>query len=328
LVFLFVQYILNPSGKTNKMIEGSVQKFSFIYSHPFEKYSYLISTNDGVDFVENKLEVSDIFNMQKSEVDEKSLLLFPTHEKKLYQFSNKGGFEQKKESDPLTFYLQDRSLTIKSLNSEVNKNTLDVIDHDFSKDYSLDFSSFVVKAIYNNDYIFVVSNKITDIKSMLHIINRRDGAVIKTITFESPSYDVFLDSNDVYVTNEDSISVVSLGDYSKNEYSYPAENAMADKIYVVNDRIFISYGNLMNGSANLLVLNKNMKLLKDLNLDIPYSGAKFIDDDFYVLSQFEVDDEEDSGGKLTQVDLNDLKIESSIELPKKDLKVQDFFVID
>ncbi|MEW5549974.1 hypothetical protein ABGT22_08360 [Peribacillus frigoritolerans] len=328
IIWVMNTNILNQSKQVSKAVENPIHKYNFIYSHPFKKNSYLISTDNGNDFKETKLNFSDIFSIQNSQLEEKNLLLFPTHENKYYQLDDSGKLNVHNVNDPLTFYFKNKLLSIQSLNTTVDNNLLKVIDNEYNKKYSIELPSYLDKSTFNKDYIIVITNKINDITSLLHVINRKSGKLQKSVELTSPAVDLIFYNNQILITTEKSLSIISLNDFKVREVKYPLQEIMVDKIAIHKDKIFISYGNLVDGSANLLLLNSKYKVLDDIPLNVPYSASKFRNNKFYVLSQFELDEDEKFGGQLNEVDLSTLEIEKTINLPKKEIKVQDFEVFN
>lgn len=69
-------YLLNDKTRTGKAI------MNFIYSHPFEEKSYIISTEDGKEFAKNTLNVGDLHDIADYENKEK-IEFTPTYTPKL-----------------------------------------------------------------------------------------------------------------------------------------------------------------------------------------------------------------------------------------------------
>jgi hypothetical protein len=326
LIFSLKEFLSPPTKEVSQVGKEikTMQKYSFVYSHPLDNKTYLLSTQNGANFEERKFKVADIFDIQTNALKENSLLLFPTHNKQYYELDNDNNLKKKSIRDPLTFFQEKKQLTIKSFNISKDSNLLEVQDREKNKHYNLKFPTFLVDSFSDEKNIYVINNMVDEEKSSLQVVDRNAGKLVKTISLESPASDIAKMDNNLIVTTDKGLSIISLAGLQVKEVDYPVKNIMADQIFVDNKKVFISYGDYSNGNAHLLVLDKDFNLASNIDFKVPYTKSKFKNEKLYVLSQYE--EGKKYGGQFNAINLNTLKQDKTILLPKKDIKVQDFVV--
>lgn len=329
-VFLIIGFVvtgLNESQggitevfKVNNFSENN--NYTFIYSHPTEK-TQLLSTRDGKEFNVHSLNYTDIFNSEIAFNNE--ILLWPTHEDYLLRIDQKNNLTKEKLSSPLNFIKEDKGITIKALNHDLTTNILKVDDRTNKKQYDLDFPTFLVNAYLSQESIYLLNDDIEKEKSVIHIINRNKGELQETISLPGSAQDVTEFQGNIVIGSDNKLTVLNKETLKTTNIPYPANNIFPDKLYVKNDQLFLSYGNLETGSINLLIFDESLQVVDQIDLEAPLTVSKFKNDKLYVLSQYEM--EQKYGGLFTIFDLNSLKIEKEINLPKEDIKVQDFILL-
>lgn len=311
--------------KPGDTIHEIQDKYAFIYSHAFNEESYFITTDDGKHFHDQTLKLKDIFNLQNNQ--DGKLYLIQRHYSVLYEIDQNGILHSSKLHDPLTFVINDKEIKITSYNQTIDKNVLEVNDNKNNKHYTLDFSPYLQSAIYDDQNIYLLNNSVDANKSVLHVINREKGKVTNSIDLNSSAQSIIKFHSELVISTEQSLSIVSIKDHFKvRTINYPKKgNISPDQLYTKNEQMYVSYGDYLDGSCNIWVLDKEYKTITDKKLDTltPYTRIKFFEGKVFVLVQNE---QGKDGGQLNIFHLSDLKKESVIVLPKKNIKVQDFIV--
>ncbi|QAA21830.1 hypothetical protein [Sporolactobacillus terrae] len=313
----------------------SIQNYSFIYSHPFDGTSYFITTQSGKHFVTNPLDVGDIESIQSNRIKSGSYYLISTHAKAYYlleQHSTK--LIEEKTPQPLTFLVNGPKLTIMSYNESVNHNVLHVDDGRYQKKYNLPFTGYLETALYTDQSIYVLNDSIDKDQSVVAVINRENGKVIKQIKLNENAMSLIRFNDKLVIDTRHQLSTIDLKDnYHVKRVNYPTEpDAPSNSLYVFNNNLYATFVD-QNERVHVWKVNENFKTLSDKKIDLPsiglLSSIKFSNRKLYLLTQYNGDEkgtEAQFGGKFTAYNIDTLKQEFSFRIPKRKVKVQDFVV--
>lgn len=146
------------------------------------KGTVIISTYNGKDFNRKEYRIADVQYIQKSSEKDSHLMLFSEHDSLYYTINNKNKLKKHKSKAPITFYMNEKGLKIKSYNLDIEDNILEIKDQKYKNNYELILPSYLITANFDNEYIYVSYYYGEKDEHLLYVIDREQSKVIKTIS--------------------------------------------------------------------------------------------------------------------------------------------------
>ncbi|WPS87789.1 hypothetical protein SMD22_25630 [Brevibacillus halotolerans] len=303
--------------------EISNYKYLFLYSNPFKDKSHIVMTNDGRSYDKVTLKISDTPIMEKD--SDNNLMLPAEHVSKYYVVNNNFDVTEQKLNAPYTFFIKEKDIEVESFNTNISDNDLKVTDRIYNKKYSIKLPAFINNVIYDEQNIFVLIYNIETELNEVHVINRKKGSIDQVYKVNDGASEMLRVKEFLLLNTKGSLTILDIDSGNIIYRKYPSEVAEADKMFIYQkDTIFLTYADY-DGNLGLLVLDDRFSVKNSLSFDVPLMKSKFSKDKIFVLSQIKNDPK--IGGKFCIIDLNTLRMEQLFNLPKEDIKVQDFMIM-
>lgn len=313
-------YVKNMIFTTDYKISN--YQYLFLYSNPFKDKSHIVMTNDGKSYDKVTLKISDTPIMGKN--SDNNLMLPAEHVSKYYIVNNNFDVTEQKLNAPYTFFIKEKDIEVESFNTNISDNDFKVTDRIYKKEYSIKLPAFINNAIYDSKNIFVLIYNVETELNEVHVINRQKGYIDQVYQVNDGASEMLRVRDFLLLNTKGSLTILNINSGNILYYKYPSEVAEADKMFFYQKgTIFLTYADY-HGNLGLLVLDDHFSEQNNLGFDIPLMKSKLIKDKIFVLSQIKNDPE--IGGKFCIIDANTLRIEQLFNLPKEDIKVQDFMI--
>ncbi|MBG9776068.1 hypothetical protein O0555_04580 [Brevibacillus laterosporus] len=313
-------YVKNMIFTTDYKISN--YQYLFLYSNPFKDKSHIVMTNDGKSYDKVTLKISDTPIMGKN--SDNNLMLPAEHVSKYYIVNNNFDVTEQKLNAPYTFFIKEKDIEVESFNTNISDNDFKVTDRIYKKEYSIKLPAFINNAIYDSQNIFVLIYNVETELNEVHVINRQKGYIDQVYQVNDGASEMLRVRDFLLLNTKGSLTILNINSGNILYYKYPSEVAEADKMFFYQKgTIFLTYADY-HGNLGLLVLDDHFSEQNNLRFDIPLMKSKLIKDKIFVLSQIKNDPE--IGGKFCIIDANTLRIEQLFNLPKEDIKVQDFMI--
>ncbi|MBM7107228.1 hypothetical protein SAM19_00578 [Brevibacillus laterosporus] len=313
-------YVKNMIFTTDYKISN--YQYLFLYSNPFKDKSHIVMTNDGKSYDKVTLKISDTPIMGRN--SDNNLMLPAEHVSKYYIVNNNFDVTEQKLNAPYTFFIKEKDIEVESFNTNISDNDFKVTDRIYKKEYSIKLPAFINNAIYDSQNIFVLIYNVETGLNEVHVINRQKGYIDQVYQVNDGASEMLRVKDFLLLNTKGSLTILNINSGNILYYKYPSEVAEADKMFFYQKgTIFLTYADY-HGNLGLLVLDDHFSEQNNLRFDIPLMKSKLIKDKIFVLSQIKNDPE--IGGKFCIIDANTLRIEQLFNLPKEDIKVQDFMI--
>lgn len=313
-------YVKNMIFTTDYKISN--YQYLFLYSNPFKDKSHIVMTNDGKSYDKVTLKISDTPIIGKN--SDNNLMLPAEHVSKYYIVNNNFDVTEQKLNAPYTFFIKEKDIEVESFNTNISDNDFKVTDRIYKKEYSIKLPAFINNAIYDSQNIFVLIYNVETELNEVHVINRQKGYIDQVYQVNDGASEMLRVRDFLLLNTKGSLTILNINSGNILYYKYPSEVAEADKMFFYQKgTIFLTYA-VYHGNLGLLVLDDHFSEQNNLRFDIPLMKSKLIKDKIFVLSQIKNDPE--IGGKFCIIDANTLRIEQLFNLPKEDIKVQDFMI--
>lgn len=334
-IFVFFKmndHVDNKEAEVFKAVtdgDSDGETFFFLYSHPFNGKSVVTSTKDGKNFYKDQYEISDVPFLQENKEKENEIFLFAEHDSLYYTLTPEKRLEEHNLKAPFTFFYQSEGVTVKSFNTDITDNHIEINDETFHKKYQLTLPSLLTSANADEEYIYIINYFAKEEKNVLHIIDREKGEKVKTIDLiESVSPDTAIEFfNDQLVVNtKEKLAFISKRTWEVDFIDYPADLSEPTGLYSAGDQqnLFVSFVD-HKGNTGIATYDSKLKKTKEFHTNFPYTDSKFKDGRLYVSVQIE--DQEKVGGRFGVFDIYTGEKLKEFTIPKEEVKVQDFLVI-
>lgn len=314
-------YVKNMMFTTDYKVND--YQYLFLYSNPFKDKSHIVATNDGKSYDKVTLNISDTPIIGKN--SDNNLMLPAEHISKYYIVNNNFEVTEQKLNAPYTFFIKEKDIEVESFNTNISDNVFKVTDRIYKKEYSITLPSFINNAIYDKQNIFVLIYNVETEHNEVHVINRHKGNIAQVYQVNDGASEMLRVKDFLLLNTKESLTILNINSGNIMYNKYPSEVAVADKMFFYQtDTIYLTYADY-HGNLGLLVLDDDFSVKNNLSFDIPLMKSQLIKDKIFVLSQIKNDTE--IGGKFSIIDANTLRIEQLFNLPKEDIRVQDFMII-
>ncbi|WP_218012964.1 hypothetical protein [Bacillus wiedmannii] len=322
-----------PFGNNKSVLKSS--NYIFIYSYVFGKNTYLYTAKQGETKAEKfKYNVKDIRSINYYN-DEILLATETINNPRNYIINDSMNLIKKEKAKaPSTFFIEDNQIKLEGFNVNVEKNTLRVTDKAYKKNYDITFPTYLAYSKYDKDYIYVCNDDVKNTLHLFHIIDRKTGELIRTEKIENTFKDIYIaDDKVLLATQGDNLTVIHKNDWRQEKIKYPFQSEYIDKIHIENNKIYILYFN--STGSYLSILDLKYKLIE--NKMIVGENDRYIkSEDVFVKSIFKNNklhilfDHQDNSAKYGATfqvyNLETLKKEHQLLLPKEDIRISDFII--
>ncbi len=319
--------ILNTDHLSSQMVKkvsyGEVPATLYLlYSHPSEKETTLLKVDPSKKIRKYIFEHPGLDVL--SWTNRKQIAAYSSYTKGFYLLSK----ELKKKQtpvydDPVNFYYQQSTGSIVGLNTDIEKNTLLIETSQRLK--KLTFKPLITKMIQYQDSIIVFSDIVEEERSVIHMIDRRKGEIVKEV--EVPSHhasDMIVYRNQLVISTDRKLTVLDLNSFKIRSFMIDDQEMGLDQLLVNDGKLYVSY--FSGEKTGLARLNPSFEIEKNMLFDFPLMKSRFTKGHLYVLIQVTSKKDKIGTGAVAAFDLRSFKKVGQYMTPKLDYKVQDFLV--
>lgn len=239
---------------------------------------------------------------------------------------NQDGQETKEGNEAFPIQvLSKEGVFLASFNSELDTNTLEVRSKQTAQTYKVDLAGFFRVLEVDESYIYIFADVIKEKRSVLYVLEKENGKLVKEIPLDTGEADDILVSSDRVILTSKSgngrIPVVDKKNWQVNYITLPYSEPQF--LFEDGKRILVTYAGL-EGRISLLDRD-SLKVIETKELSQPIFKARLADGKLYVLSQSQT---RDLGGEIGIYSTQAWELEQKWELPViRNTLVQDLEVV-
>lgn len=229
-----------------------------------------------------------------------------------------------KEAFPVQV-LSKEGVFVVTYNSALDTNTVEVKNKQTNKTYRVDLPGFFRIIEVDEGHVYVFADVIKEQRSVLYVLDKESGDVVKEVPLKTGEADDILVSSDrVLLTSKSGngrIPVIDTKSWNVDYITLP----FPEPQYLFEDgkHLLVTYAG-MEGRISLLD-PKSLEVIENKELDHPIFKARLNDGKLYVLTQSQTGE---IGGSVSIYSISNWEKEQSWELPAiRNTLVQDLEVV-
>lgn len=304
--------------------EGSIsKKFVALYTYAFNEGAEFKIFKNGKVFDSWQMDNATGLDIIKYK-NPNNLFAYSSTNKKGYKINlNKKETKELTENNSLTLFKIAEGKDLYAFRDEnMDYNWFVVKNNDGQIQLNQKLEGYITGATEGEKNYFVSVDIIPEARSVLYVFNKKTNKLTKTIDLsEKYGDDIAIFSNKVVLTTKEKLTIIDLDTWEINELSYPFSDSDPLKLYVYNEKLYMTLNNEKTG-LKVVVFNADLNVTRKEDFNFPYTEAIFNEGKLYVAS-YSLNP--NYGGILGEFDLENLKKESQLQLPKSELPEAAFY---
>ncbi|AIM16137.1 hypothetical protein HW35_07380 [Bacillus sp. X1(2014)] len=295
-----------------------------LYSHPFNKKSYLLKTKEKQIEHEVLIEENGLFYIDENS-NNKNIILWSNLGNSLFEIEQDGYKQNKVEiGQPLNFIVKEKDIEILSLNTSTTENS--ILINIRGEQFKLIFKPLIINATHDEQYIYLFGDIIEEERSVVYVISKSSKQVIKEIPIkQNHASDMLIFNNNLVISTEKRLTIIEKESFNVDYIDINNKLLSFDQLHTYHNKLFVSYYD--KGYTGLVILDENFKVLKYKTFNFPYMRAKFNGTYLYVMSQVTTSYNKTGHGIIGVFNIEKFKKIGQLKTPEKEHKLQDFFIL-